>query len=78
MKTLLVSILLPLVFVLMVVLSPFIFMLNVLRKLFRKEDLYIYLKAVLIGFDQVGGSLLYGTKDYIFIHLHTSWGLSMD
>lgn len=63
-KTILMSLLLVVVFILTMVLSPVIFILNVIRKIFRKDDLYKYMRAITIGLDQVGGSLLYGTKDW--------------
>lgn len=38
--------------------------LNIIRKIFRKEKLREYFLSVAIGFDQVGGSILYGQEDW--------------
>ncbi len=37
---------------------------NTLRKLYRKEKIKEYFKTVALGFDQVGGSILYGQEDW--------------
>lgn len=38
--------------------------LNIARKIFRKEKLSEYFLSVAVGFDQVGGSILYGQEDW--------------
>lgn len=59
---------------LIVVLALPTLVLNISRKLFRKEKLREYFKAVAFGFDQVGGSILYGQEDWMVsswtYHLH--------
>jgi len=47
-----------------IVLAMPIIALNTGRHIFRKDDLYKYIRSVVIGLDQVGGSILYGTKDW--------------
>lgn len=37
---------------------------NTVRKLFRPEKIKEYFKTVAIGFDQAGGSILYGQEDW--------------
>lgn len=37
---------------------------GVLRKLYRKESVSDYMIVVAIGFDQVGGSIIYGQEDW--------------
>jgi hypothetical protein len=41
-----------------------ILILNVLRKIYRKENLSKYWLTVAIGFDQLGGSILYGEENW--------------
>lgn len=36
----------------------------ILRKIYRKESISDYLYVVAIGFDQAGGSILYGQEDW--------------
>ena len=38
--------------------------LNTIRKRYRRESLKEYFKTVAIGFDQAGGSILYGQEDW--------------
>lgn len=38
--------------------------LNTIRKLSRRETIKEYFKTVALGFDQVGGSILYGQEDW--------------
>lgn len=48
--------------------------LNTIRKVFRRENIGEYFKTVAIGFDQAGGSILYGQEDWTVsswtYHLH--------
>lgn len=37
---------------------------GVIRKLYRKESIGDYMIVIAIGFDQVGGSILYGQEDW--------------
>ena len=46
------------------VLSVPALMLNTLRKLYRREKLKEYFHIVALGFDQAGGSILYGQEDW--------------
>lgn len=41
-----------------------VIVINLIRHLYMKIDIYEYIHAILIGLDQVGGSILYGTKDF--------------
>lgn len=50
--------------VLIAVLAIPILVLNTIRKLFRRENIAEYLFTVAIGFDQAGGSILYGQEDW--------------
>jgi len=47
---------------------------NVLRKVFRREKIKEYFHIIAIGFDQVGGSILYAQEDWTVsswtYHLH--------
>jgi len=63
-KYLFIPILLILTYALVMIAYPFMFILSIARKLFRRDDLYKYVRANLLGLDQVGGSLLYGTVDW--------------
>jgi len=38
--------------------------LNTIRKVYRREKLKEYFKTIAIGFDQAGGSILYGQEDW--------------
>lgn len=38
--------------------------LNTIRKLLRRETIKEYFKTIAIGFDQAGGSILYGQEDW--------------
>jgi hypothetical protein len=38
--------------------------LNVIRKVYRSENLRDYFFTIAIGFDQAGGSILYGQEDW--------------
>lgn len=49
---------------LILVLSVPAIVLNITRKIFRKESISEYFKVIAIGFDQVGGSILYGQEDW--------------
>jgi len=40
------------------------FVLNVVRKLFRRESLSDYVLIVAISFDQLGGSIIYAQEDW--------------
>jgi len=51
-------------YVLVVVLTPIVFILNSLRLLYRKESLKTYYKICAIGFDQAGGSVLYSKENF--------------
>jgi len=37
---------------------------NTIRKLYRREKIKEYFRTVAIGFDQAGGSILYGQEDW--------------
>jgi len=37
---------------------------NVIRKVYRRENLRDYFFTIAIGFDQAGGSILYGQEDW--------------
>jgi len=47
---------------------------NVLRKVFRSENIKEYFYVIAIGFDQAGGSIIYGQEDWTVsswtYHLH--------
>lgn len=57
-------ILMILAMVLVSVLALPVLILNIARKIFRKEELKKYFLSVAVGFDQVGGSILYGQEDW--------------
>ncbi|MFY9141558.1 hypothetical protein [Sulfuricurvum sp.] len=38
--------------------------LNMIRKVYRRESISKYLLTIAIGFDQAGGSILYGQEDW--------------
>ena len=38
--------------------------LNTIRKIYRRESIVNYYRTVAVGFDQVGGSILYGQEDW--------------
>lgn len=50
--------------VLISVLALPVFMLNIIRKLYRKESIQDYFKVISFGFDQVGGSIIYSQEDW--------------
>lgn len=52
------------VVILVIILGTLLFIIQTIRKPYRKEDLSKYLKSVLIGLDQFGGTLIYGTEDW--------------
>jgi hypothetical protein len=56
--------LMVLALVLVTILSPFIFIFQLARKLVLKESLSEYFKTIAIGLDQVGGSLIYAQEDW--------------
>lgn len=37
---------------------------NIMRKLYRGENIQAYFYTIAIGFDQAGGSILYGQEDW--------------
>lgn len=41
-----------------------VIVLNVTRKVYRREDISDYFFTIAIGFDQAGGSILYGQEDW--------------
>lgn len=47
---------------------------NLIRKVYRRESISEYLLIIAIGFDQAGGSILYGQEDWTVsswtYHLH--------
>lgn len=47
---------------------------NLMRKLYRGENIQAYFHTIAIGFDQAGGSILYGQEDWTVsswtYHLH--------
>ena len=51
-------------FVLFTILSPIIFVANVIRKIIRREDLGRYFIDCAIGLDQAGGSILYQQENF--------------
>ncbi len=55
---------LMLVFVLVLVLGTIAFIGQVIRKTIRKESLKKYFYSLIIGLDQIGGTLLYGLEDW--------------
>ena len=50
--------------VLVVILTPIIFMVQIVRVYFRAESVSNYLLTVAIGLDQLGGSVLYERPDW--------------
>lgn len=44
--------------------APIAILINTIRKTFRKEKLKEYFLIIAIGFDQAGGSILYGQEDW--------------
>ncbi len=55
---------LMLVFALVLVLGTIAFIGQVIRKTIRKESLKKYFYSLIIGLDQIGGTLLYGLEDW--------------
>lgn len=49
---------------LVTLLGPFVLLVQLLRKTYRKESISIYLHTVAVSLDQLGGSLLYGEEDW--------------
>lgn len=45
-------------------LGPLAFILNVLRKTYRGENIRDYFETIAIGFDQAGGSILYSQENF--------------
>ncbi len=45
-------------------LGPFVLLVQLLRKTYRKESISMYLHTVAVSLDQLGGSLLYGEEDW--------------
>lgn len=41
-----------------------VIVLNVIRKVYRRESIHDYFFIIAIGFDQAGGSILYGQEDW--------------
>lgn len=41
-----------------------VIVLNVIRKAYRRESIHDYFFIIAIGFDQAGGSILYGQEDW--------------
>lgn len=41
-----------------------VIVLNVIRKVYRRESIQDYFFIIAIGFDQAGGSILYGQEDW--------------
>ena len=50
--------------ILIVILSMPALVLNTIRKVYRSETIEDYFYVVALGFDQLGGSLLYGQEDW--------------
>lgn len=50
--------------VLIIVLAPIIFVLQIIRKTFRKESIALYLHNLAVSLDQLGGALIYGKEDW--------------
>ncbi len=49
---------------LVTILSPVVFVFQLLRKLYRRSDLSPYFWSVVIGLDQLGGSIVYGKVNW--------------
>ena len=53
-----------LAYTLVVTLTPIVFVLNILRKLYRKDNIKEYIETCAIGQDQAGGSILYEQENF--------------
>ena len=49
--------------IILIVTIPVI-VLNIVRKVYRRESMHDYFFTIAVGFDQVGGSILYGQEDW--------------
>lgn len=58
------SLLLILSITLVLILTPIVFSIQLIRKSFRKESLPEYFHVLAIGLDQLGGSIIYGYEDW--------------
>lgn len=45
-------------------LSPIAFTANMIRKIYEGDELKEYFKTIAIGFDQAGGSIIYGKENF--------------
>jgi len=53
-----------LAYILVVLLTPLVFVINLVRKLILKHDIKEYIRTAAIGFDQAGGSILYNQENF--------------
>ena len=53
-----------LAFVLLTFFAPFVFAVQIFRKIWFKESLSDYFRTIAIGLDQLGGSLIYSQEDW--------------
>lgn len=57
-------ILMLIVLIIITIVTLPVIVLNVIRKAYRRESLQDYFFIIAIGFDQAGGSILYGQEDW--------------
>lgn len=50
--------------VLIIIGAPIIFIVQIFRKLYRKESVNKYIHLLAVALDQLGGSLIYGEEDW--------------
>lgn len=50
--------------IVMVLVTLPLIVINLIRKVYRRENIQAYFHTIAIGFDQAGGSILYGQEDW--------------